>query len=505
MLKILRNKELKRKVIWFVAVIIIISFGIFGTAYTLSGVDNDKYAGKIFGKKIDIQKFGKAYQIVEIQSIMRYGESFAKVREFLNLEAQTWDRLILLHEADRRKIKIFNDQVVKTIEENEYFQRNGQFDSIAYNEVLQYIFKIKPRDFEESIRENLQLAYLFDQETQGLTVTPDEVQSEFKRLNEEVQVSYVLISPDQYKDEKMYDETAAKQYFEEHKQAFQVSSAVNVDYIEIPIKQDEKSAAEKKEDESTVESPEKEKASELAQTIFDELLENPDLSTIAKTHSLSVKQTGNFNSDTPNLNLGWSFEVMNQVFKMKLNDIQGPFETANSFIILKVAEKHDAYIPEYETVKDKVKDSYLREQAKEITKNKTEEFRKKIIEQLNRSEIRDFSKTVKELGLDLQETPNFNRGQYLPNIGIVKDFENAAFSLDEKNDVSAVVETPKGYAILHLDHYSPASQDLFAEQKEQLEQTILSERKNEKFKEYMTRVRLEANITTTQDEKTDIL
>lgn len=502
MLKVFRNKELKKKVIWFVAVIIIISFGFFGTAYLLTGGGQNNTAGKIFGKTIDLQDFEKAYKIVQIQAIMRYGENFSKVREFLNLESQTWDRLILLHEAKRRKIKVFNDQVIKTIEENEYFQRNGQFDSIVYNEVLKFVFRIQPRDFEESIRENLQMALLYDQETQNLSVNPDEVQSEYTRMNEQVQVSYALISPDKYKDEKMYDEPAARQFFEQNKQSFQISSAVNVDYIEIPLSEKKKhmSLAEPEEDLSIdVETEEARKSSELAQTIYDELLGNPDLETVAAAHALQVKKTGYFSSDNPNLTLGWPFELLNQVFKMKTDDIQGPFETSNGFVILKIAEKHGAYIPEYDEVKDKVKDRYLREQAKELTKTKSEEFRQKIKEKLDRSEIRDFSKTAKELGLDIEQTPSFNRGQYLPNIGIVKDFENAAFSLSEKNDLSEVIETPKGYCILHLDNFSPAVQDQFEEQAEQLKQKLLSERKNEAFSEFMTRIRLQANLSIALD------
>lgn len=501
MLKVLRNKELKRKVIWVVVIIIIISFGLFGTAYLITGAGQDNYAGKIYGKKIEFKDFEKAYQIVHIQAMMRYGDNFNKVRDFLNLEAQAWDRLILLHEANRRKIKVFDDQVVKSIENNVFFQRNGQFDSIVYNEVIKYVFRIQPRTFEESIRENLQMALLFDQETQGITVSPDEIQSEFKRINEQVQVSYVLVTPDDYIDEKMFDAAAAQQYFEQNKESFQIPSAVNVEYIAVPF--DKNKNATPIEQSTDEQAAETDKSFEQAQAIYDELLVNPDLNTVAAAHTLTVKQTGFFSSDTPDLTLGWSFELLNQVFKMKPEDIQGPFETSTGHVILKIVEKRGAFIPEYEEVKDKVKDSYLREQAKEITKTKTAEFKEKIKEILNRSEVRDFSKTAKELGLNIEQTPNFNRGQYLPNIGIIKDFENAAFALTEEKDISEVIETPKGYCILHLDNFTPAVQDRFKEQEAELKEKLLSERKNEVFSEYMTRIRLDANLLDNLPRKSD--
>jgi len=51
MLKQLRQKGVAKKIIWFIAIIIIISFGFFGTASLLSNQNNTGYAGKIFGKK----------------------------------------------------------------------------------------------------------------------------------------------------------------------------------------------------------------------------------------------------------------------------------------------------------------------------------------------------------------------------------------------------------------------------------------------------------------------
>lgn len=491
MLKVLRNKELKRKVLWVVAVVIILSFGFFGQAYMLSSRGQDNYAGKIFGKKIEIQDFEDAYKIVQIQAIMRYGENFNKVRDFLNLENQTWDRLILLHEADRRKIKVFNDQVIQSIESKEFFQRNGQFDSIVYNEVLKFVFRIQPRAFEEGVRQDLQMALLYDQETKGVSVSPDEIQAAFKQLNEQVQVSYALVSPDEYKDEKMFDEAAARKFFEENKESFLIPSTVNVEYIEVPFAEKKKAATD---EELLLEEKQHEENFKQAQAIYDELIANPDLAAAASARSLTVKQTGFFSSENPNLSLGWPLELLDQVFRMKPEEIQGPVETANGYVVLKIQQKRGAYVPEYEEVKGQVKDRYLREQAMDITQTKTAEFRVKIKEALDRSAVRDFSKTAKELGLNIQQTPSFNRGQYLPNIGINKNFETAAFALNEKDDLSDVVETPKGYCILHLDSFTPAVQDRLKEQEGQIKEKLMAERRNQAFSEYMTRVRLEANL-----------
>lgn len=103
MLKILRKKGVAKKIIWFIAIVIIISFGFFGTASLLSNQRNTGYAGKIFGKKISFDQFEKVYGHVAIQALIKYGDNFNKIREHLDLESQTWDRLIMLHEAKKER------------------------------------------------------------------------------------------------------------------------------------------------------------------------------------------------------------------------------------------------------------------------------------------------------------------------------------------------------------------------------------------------------------------
>ena len=51
MLKALRKKGVAKKIIWIVAIVIILCFG-FGTASMLSNSRPESYAGKIAGKKI---------------------------------------------------------------------------------------------------------------------------------------------------------------------------------------------------------------------------------------------------------------------------------------------------------------------------------------------------------------------------------------------------------------------------------------------------------------------
>lgn len=496
MLKIMRDKELKKKVIWVVAIIIILSFGVFGTAYLVTDMGDSGYAGKIFNKKVSAAEFQKAYRIARVQALMRYGDNFRNVQQYLDLENKAWDRLILKHEAEQRNIKVYNDEIVKTIQGYDFFQKNGQFDTTMYNYLLRSIFKINPREFEEGIRENLQMARIYDQETQSIDVTIEDVREEFIRNNEQVQVSYTIISPDQFKDEKMYDAEKAKEFFENNKRQFVVPSAVNIEYIEFPYAEAEKSSDPASQDDNAAaeaEDPE-DAAMNLALELSEKLQENPDLKIVAQENGIDVKETGFFSAENPNLDLGWPYELLTQVFSMPVKQIKGPYETSTGLVILNVLENRDAYIPEYEEVHEDVKDAFLIEQARETTQVKAQEYLEKIKESLSKNSAANFAKIVKGLKLEVQQTPSFNRGQYLPNLGITKEFETAAFELDENNKLSNVIETATGYSILHLDNYTPADESTLTEQEPAIREELLTEQKNAVFNDFISNLRIKADL-----------
>jgi len=75
---------------------------------------------------------------------------------------------------------------------------------------------------------------LFAQETFTATVEEDEIHEIFTRQNEKIQVSYVIISPNQFLNEATYDEEKAKEYYEQNKSEFTIPQSINVDYIHIP-------------------------------------------------------------------------------------------------------------------------------------------------------------------------------------------------------------------------------------------------------------------------------
>lgn len=491
MLKLLRKKGVMKKLLWVIAIGIILSFGVLGQGYLLNDKAQTADAGKIFGKKVSLDDFDHYYQQTTVQAMIQYGQNFSKIREFLNLEAETWDRLILLHETKKRKIKIADQAVIDAVKEYPFFHREGQFDKLLYNDILRFVLKVQPRDFEEGIRNSLKFAELYKQETTNITVADQDVRDAYQKKNEKIQLSYILASADDFKNQIPVDETQLQKYYEEHKNDFAVPAMINVEYIRLelpenPTDQDKKTLTAK--------------ANDIAKEVS---ANKDDLAVAAKKFGVVLNTSGLFSMEQPNLQIGSSYEALQKIFQLKVGDVTAPLETPTGYQIVKMKEKKENYVPEYSEAKDKVIDAWKLIEAKKIAKQKAGENLAAVKKAFGDVRRPNFAQTAKALGLNIQQTPTFNRGEYLPTIGISKDFQDVAFNLSEDNRLGDIaVETLTGYAVLYLDSKQPFDEQDFEKQKESIRESVLTEKRNTSFSQFLTQLRLKANL---QDNISELL
>ena len=152
MLSTLRHKGVSRKVLWFTTVIIVLSFGVFGAASHLDKTINS--AGKIYGQSVSLRDYERAYLDSRDQAIMLYGERFFKMGNMIDLEREAFNRLILLHEAKKRHVRVDDKDVVEFIAAIPFFQRESKFDQLTYENNIRspQIFDRTPKEFESGVR-----------------------------------------------------------------------------------------------------------------------------------------------------------------------------------------------------------------------------------------------------------------------------------------------------------------------------------------------------------------
>ena len=191
MLKILRNKKTAKKIWIGLAIIIIPAFAFWGFGGSMRSREDNVTAGRLFGKNVSYQEYKESLAAVKSLALMQYGDNLPKLEKYLDLEAQAWERIILLYEAKKRNIEVSDKEVIETIENAPYFQDKSGFSDKVYTQTLRYVLGVQPRAFEEQTRQNITLAKLYKQDTEGVSVSNQEIRDAYEKTNQEISIFYI--------------------------------------------------------------------------------------------------------------------------------------------------------------------------------------------------------------------------------------------------------------------------------------------------------------------------
>ncbi|MDD2688851.1 MAG: peptidyl-prolyl cis-trans isomerase, partial [Candidatus Omnitrophica bacterium] len=210
-----------------------------------------------------------------------------------------------------------------------------------------------------------------------------------------------------------------------------------------------------------------------------------EFSKIAKETGISLKETGLFTQADPIPGIGWSPEVLNLLSKLKVGEFSPPLHLDEKYYILRLREKKEAYIPDFEKIKDKVRESLIKMKSSETAKNKIDDCLKKIKESYkpNGKSI-DLQNIAKEYGLKAGVTGLFNYGSYIEGIGASDSFWLNAQRLKEK-EFSEIIALPSGFYIIRVKAKVRMDENKFEKEKPDFTKKILSQKKQEYFVQFI--------------------
>jgi len=469
MLKKLRNKKTAKKVWIVLAIIIVPAFMLWGLGGALRSQRESIYAGKIFRQKISALEYKDALDAVKNMAIIQFGDNLSEVQKYLNLESQAWERLILLTDAKKRKINVNDKEVVESIQKYPFFQRNGKFDRKIYSEILQFVFRTQPRIFEEQTRQNLMINKLYNTVTQSLNLTEEEIKNVYRKENEEVSIYYIAsLYADFVKDIAATDEEL-KDYFAKNSLDFKQPLSFNLEYV-------------------SLESVDKIKM------MFPRLNRKSNFAKIAADFGLSLKETGLFTQTEPIPGIGWSLEILNSIPEAKVGAFLPPIQVDKNYYILRLKERKEPHIPEFEAVKDKVKEVFIKDKSQGIAKEKIESCLKELQEAyLADPKNVDFDKTAKKYGLKSDATALFKYGSYIEGIGGSDIFWVNALKLKE-DEFSQIIATPVGFYVIKFKQKVPVDEKKFEAEKTDFTQKVLLQKKQRFFSEFTEELKRKAQI-----------
>lgn len=349
MLKQLRHKKTAKKILWILAAVVIISFVFWG----INGIVREKrkisYAGKIFGRKIGLSEYTNSFLAVKTQVLLKFGENIEQLEKYLNLPQEAWDRLILLNEAGRKKIKVMDNEVVETLEKIPIFQKGQSFNIKVYNYMLSYIseklrlgIRITARNFEENLRDSLKITKLYERVTADAALSDEEIEAEYKKANEEIKVEYVSFSPADFKTQAKIDDN------------------------------------QESEDKSYTRA--KEKAQETAKELKEALKKDAGtaISGLLKSSKLEIKETPFFKRSGFIEGIGTSKEFVDSAFGLAENTISDIIEVNKIFyIILQVKELRGINKEKFAQEREEFKNELLARKKEEIFMSFLRELRER--------------------------------------------------------------------------------------------------------------------------------
>ncbi|MFH0913077.1 MAG: SurA N-terminal domain-containing protein [Candidatus Omnitrophota bacterium] len=478
MLKKLRNKKTAKK-IWIILIILIVpAFVFWGFGSYVRSKQETSYTGIISGRRITFLEYKGALDAVRNQAIIQFGDNLSEIEKNLNLQSQAWERLILLAEAKRRRINASDIEVIQTIQSYPFFQKkNAEFDNQAYSQMLQYVFYAQPRVFEEQTRQNLIISKLYKVVTDNLRVSEEIVKEEYKKINEQVDLSYIASNPSDFAKDIVASEEKIKDYFAKNPLQFKQPLSFNIEYISLALDDKDKQALEEK-----------------IKKLFSRLNKRDGFANVSKEFNLQVKESGFFGLTDPIPGIGWSPQILSLISKLKIGEFSLPIRMDKSYYILRLKERKEPYIPDFQSIKNKVKESFIKDSSREIAQKKIEDCLKELRELYrNNPKSVNFDHAVKAYGLKSDSTNFFKYGGYLAGIGVSDNFFTLAQKLKE-DEPSEIINMPSGFYIVKLKGRILIDENKFKEEKDEFAKKMLLQKKLEYFAKFMDELKKRVQV-----------
>ena len=476
MLKVLRNKKTAKRIWIGLACVIVPAFVLWGAGSMTGDKESSGYAGKLFGKKIPYLKYKEALNASKNQMLMQFGDNLEDAEKNLDLHAMAWERLLLLSEAKKRKITVSDSDVIDWVQSVPIFQRRGAFDNTLYLQFLEYTFRTPPRVFEEQVRENLILSKLFGQVTASVSLTDQEISDAYRRANEEIAISYITAQHADFTKGIEPTDEEVREYFQKNSLKFKQPLSFNLEYLFLDgTRYNEEDL--------------KKKLQSLSPVLN---RKNADFNKIAAEFQAEVKETGIFSQADPIPGIGWAPGVINLVAGLRPGQFLPLVSMDKNYYLIRLKETKEPYIPDFDSVKEKVGEGLIGEKSVELAKAKIEEVLKKLREEYElHPKAVNMEKAAKAAGLLHGTTGLFKYGSYIEGIGASDVFWAVGQALKE-DALSDPIATVSGFYVIRLKERVPVNEETFAAEKEEFSRQLLQQKKMEYFGKFLRELRIKA-------------
>lgn len=504
------------KVACFAIVIVFIFWG--GYSYT------EKKASRVAvvnGSYIGLREYQSMYSNLVEQMRSQFGRQFSsELVETLNLKGQALDRLInrrlILAEAGMLEFDVSREELQNAIVSYPAFQTNGQFDSLRYQQILRSN-KLTPQDFEANQREDLLINKVEQFITRGTKVLDSEMLSFFHHTRDRVNLAYVQIDPQDFKNQVKVDEEAVRDYFDKHRENYRLADKRNILYVrfvpqdylaEVEVTDQEIEDSYQLHQDDYLEPKkvharhilfrisEKAKTAEI-QEILDRAKKVLDLARKGDNFADLARKYSDDSTASKGGDLGYfkSGDMVkpfaDSAFSLNKGEISDLVRTRFGVHIIKVEDIKEEAVKPLAAVKESVRQSLKEERSREIALQRADSFI-----DLSRA-LDDLQKAAAEAGLEVKESGLFAAEEPVPQLGRHPEINEIIFALRPK-EISPAFSIGDDQLVAELVEIQDSRLEEFAEAQERVQEDWITEQSEvlarKQAQEWLETARQEGNL-----------
>ncbi len=466
--------------------IIILTFALWGIHSYFVGGGNNSVVAEVNGIEITKEQLAVAYERMRRKIQIQYGSSNSiTAKDETALKQRALQGLVemeaLKQASTVQGYQISDNQIDNYLQSIPEFQVDGQFSVERFQEILSSTL-LSTSEFLDLIKTSL----LIDQPKLGIIFTsfalPDETKYTIELVNQERSVDYITIPLQHFLTQPhVVSSQAIQAYYTEHKSDFMTPEQVNVDYVELSLKDLQNKVVPTEtglknlynENINSFSQPMAWKLADVEIALPANATQNgmkitqntaeaiADLASKTDMAKLSKQYNGKLNALVPDSE-HWitlnqmPVDLQKAVAQLsKPGDVSEPIRTSKGLVIVKVLDVEEPKIQPFDVVKEKVREMYIRQHAEE----KFAELRDQLASlAYEHPETLDFAS--KTLGLPIKTSELFTKEKAGKDISQYKKVRDVAFSndiLNLQNNSDVIQLNPETVIVLHVKSHITSS------------------------------------------------
>ena len=232
-------------------------------------------------------------------------------------------------------------------------------------------------------------------------------------------------------------------------------------------------------------------ASQLAQRAAEKLKASKDFQAVAKELAAEanmkpedmVRETGYVKPDDNVPNIGNSQQFQDGIAPLNNpNDVGERTPITGGFAIPMLLDKKEPRIPDFEEVKDRVRDAYKQEQARQRVEQTARDLAS------GTATANDLKAAAEKLGLEAKQEPAFKIGSPMAEVGQETPVDEVLYGLQAGEVSKTPVKVGDTWVVIGATTRSQPNLEEFGKQRDQLTQQAISTRRSQVFDDYINAI-----------------